>query len=95
LGGGKICPKKKSAGKRILFFLPASPKKGEAGSERRQRNPPEADETSKKLTLKTKNRKNFVQRALNKNRFFARTRTQGCLACRAGRKGRRKPNRKD
>ena len=30
-------PKKKSAGKRILFFLPALLKKGEAGSERRQR----------------------------------------------------------
>jgi hypothetical protein len=35
LATGKFCQKKEIGGERILFFLPASPKKGEAGSERR------------------------------------------------------------
>jgi len=120
----KICQRKKSAGKDFCFFFLLRPKKGEAGSERRQRKTPKVAEVraqrqrvgGEKIRLlcptevftslikgrggrdRAKNNsllKNFVRRTLNKNKFFARTRTQGCLACRAGRKGRRKLNRKD
>ena len=123
----KSAQKRKRRGKRILFFLPASPKtkKGRqalsAGNGRHKvaevraqrllggerirllcpteifdffRLRAEADETEQKITLKTKEEKILFGPLLTK-KFFVKARTQGCLASRAGRKGRLKPNRKD